>query len=99
MEAGMGAGNPQRRGLALRWAEGPGNRGLSRQAIALTAPSATRVTQLLRKWRAGDSAAGARLIDVAYSELHRMARRQLRRELHDSLQATGLVNECYLRLI
>ena len=60
---------------------------------------ATRVTQLLRDWRAGDSLAGARLLDLAHSELHRMAKRQLRGERHQSLQPTALVNELYLRLI
>ena len=36
---------------------------------------------------------------VVYAELHRMARRHMRREQHDSLQATALVNELYLRLV
>jgi RNA polymerase sigma-70 factor, ECF subfamily len=64
-----------------------------------TTRSATRVTQLLRLVTEGDERALERLVPLVYSELHRMARRQLRHERHQSLQPTALVNELYLRLV
>jgi RNA polymerase sigma-70 factor (ECF subfamily) len=58
------------------------------------------VTSLLRAWRQGDQTALAELTPLVHAELRRMARRYVRRERHDlSLPATGLVNECYLRLV
>jgi RNA polymerase sigma factor (TIGR02999 family) len=58
------------------------------------------VTGLLLAWRAGDSAAGERLLPAIYDELHRQAARAMRREdgAH-TLQATELVHEAYLRLV
>ncbi|HKW01219.1 MAG TPA: ECF-type sigma factor [Vicinamibacterales bacterium] len=64
-----------------------------------TTRSATRVTQLLRLATEGDERALERLMPLVYAELHRMARRQLRNERHQSLQPTALVNELYLRLV
>ncbi|TAN08784.1 MAG: sigma-70 family RNA polymerase sigma factor [Rhodanobacteraceae bacterium] len=61
--------------------------------------SSADVTQLLNAWRAGDAAALAQLTERVYAELHRMARRYMRNERQaDTLQATALVNEAYLRL-
>jgi RNA polymerase sigma factor (TIGR02999 family) len=58
------------------------------------------VTGLLLAWRAGDDEALGRLTPVVHQELQRIARRCLRRERPgQSLQATALVNEAYLRLI
>ncbi|HUL73529.1 MAG TPA: ECF-type sigma factor [Vicinamibacterales bacterium] len=57
------------------------------------------ITDDLREWRAGESAALKRLVPEVYSELHRMARRQLRHERPGSLQATVLVSELYMRLL
>jgi RNA polymerase sigma factor (TIGR02999 family) len=55
---------------------------------------------LLHAWGGGDEAALAELTPLVHAELRRMARRYVRRERHDlSLPATGLVNECYLRLV
>ena len=63
------------------------------------APQA-EITQLLRAWGGGDEAALDRLTPVVYDELRRMARRYLRRERPDnSLQATALVHEAYLKLV
>jgi RNA polymerase sigma factor (TIGR02999 family) len=57
-------------------------------------------TELLRAWSQGDGSALERLVPLVYEELHRIARRYMRRERHDhTLQATSLVNEAYLRLI
>lgn len=58
------------------------------------------VTQLLRKWSDGDAAALDELTPVIYAELHRIARRYMRRERDGhTLQTTALVNEAYVRLI
>ena len=63
--------------------------------------SSTRdVTALLLEWSRGNEAALDGLVAVVYSELRRMAARQLRHERADhTLQATALVHEAYLRLV
>jgi RNA polymerase sigma factor (TIGR02999 family) len=58
------------------------------------------VTQLLTAWRAGDEAAGERLMPLVYAELHAIASRYARDEhAAATLQPTALVNEAYLRLV
>jgi RNA polymerase sigma-70 factor (ECF subfamily) len=58
------------------------------------------VTQLLLAWQAGDEGALERLIPLVHDELHQIADRCMRRERDaHTLQATGLVNEAYMRLI
>jgi len=58
------------------------------------------VTGLLKAWSAGDGAALDRLTTLVYAELHAIARRYMRNERPDNtLQATALVNEVYLRLV
>ena len=58
------------------------------------------VTDLLIAWSNGDPTALDRLMPLAYDELHRLARRSMRREPADhTLQTTALVNEAYLRLV
>lgn len=58
------------------------------------------VTELLQKWSEGDSGALEELTPVIYSELHRIAKRYMRRERDGhTLQTTALVNEAYMRLI
>lgn len=58
------------------------------------------VTLMLRAWRAGDQAAGDRLMAALYRELHGMAKRRLAREsAGGTLQTTALVHEAYLRLV
>lgn len=60
---------------------------------------AGEVTALLRAWRRGDESARERLIEQVYSTLRRIASAQLRRERHgQTLDATGLVHEAYVRL-
>ena len=59
-----------------------------------------RVTGLLLAWSDGDQAALEKLIPLVYAELHRLARRYMRREnAGHTLQTSALVNEAYLRLI
>jgi len=55
------------------------------------------VTQLLRDWSSGDTAARDKLIPLVYPELHRLAHRYMSREAAgQTLQTTALVNEAYL---
>jgi RNA polymerase sigma factor (TIGR02999 family) len=58
------------------------------------------ITQLLLKWREGDSSARENLMPLVYDELRRLASAYLRRErANHTLQPTALVNEAYLRLV
>lgn len=58
------------------------------------------ITRLLQDAREGDRAAFDRLLPLVYGELRRVAQRQLRDERPGhTLDATGLVNEAYLRLV
>jgi RNA polymerase sigma-70 factor (ECF subfamily) len=58
------------------------------------------VTGLLLQWGQGDQNALGRLIPLVHQELHRIARRCMAGEnAGNSLQATALVNEAYLRLV
>ena len=66
----------------------------------MSMPSAKEVTQLLLAWNRGDQSALEKLIPLVHDELHRLARRYMRRErAGHTLQTTALVNEAYLRLI
>jgi RNA polymerase sigma factor (TIGR02999 family) len=59
-----------------------------------------QVTALLVAWRAGDEAALEALVPLVHAELRRIARRCIARErVGQTLQATALVNEAYLRLV
>jgi len=67
-----------------------------RTAIHRTA----EITNLLKAWGSGDEAALAQLTEQVYPELRLMARRYMKGEVPgNSLQATVLVHEVYLRLI
>jgi RNA polymerase sigma factor (TIGR02999 family) len=58
------------------------------------------LTELLRSWDGGDQAALAKIVELGYPELRRLARRCLRRERPEhTIQATALVHEAYLRLV
>ena len=58
------------------------------------------ITALLHAWNGGDEDALAIVTPLVHAELRQMARRHLRGEpVAHSLQVTGLVNECYLRLV
>jgi RNA polymerase sigma factor (TIGR02999 family) len=58
------------------------------------------VTALLDGWRNGDRTALQRLLPLVYSELRRVAARQLQNErVGHTLQPTALVHEAYLRLV
>jgi len=58
------------------------------------------ISTLLRAWSDGDQRALDQLTPIVYDELHRLARRYLRRERPDhSLQTTDFVNEAWMRLV
>ena len=56
------------------------------------------VTRLLDALRAGDAEANDQLISALYAELRRIAARQLRRERGQTMDATALVHEAWMRL-
>jgi RNA polymerase sigma factor (TIGR02999 family) len=63
-------------------------------------PRTEEITFLLKAWGSGDEAALVRLTEHVYSELLLMARRYMKNEVQgNSLQATALVHEVYLRLV
>ncbi len=63
-------------------------------------PVAAEVTVLLKAWSEGEEDALNRLTAIVHGELHRIARRYMRSEREgNTLQATALVNEAFLRLI
>jgi RNA polymerase sigma-70 factor, ECF subfamily len=57
------------------------------------------VTELLRAWHAGDDTAYARVSALLYDELRSRAAQYMRRQRPgDSIQATALVHEAFVRL-
>jgi RNA polymerase sigma factor (TIGR02999 family) len=63
------------------------------------APVPSEITLLLRRWKDGDREALSGLALLAYDDLRAIAAGYLRHEHPGhTLQATGLVNEAYLRL-
>jgi RNA polymerase sigma factor (TIGR02999 family) len=56
------------------------------------------VTYLLEQWSAGDRAAAEQLMPLVYDHLRRIAARHLRGRGDQTLQATAVVHEAYLRL-
>ncbi len=59
------------------------------------------ITVLLRAWGNGDHAALDLLTPLVYQELHKVARNRMRAERagDNTLQASALVNEAYLRMV
>jgi len=58
------------------------------------------ITQLLFEWSSGNQAALDKLYPLVYDELHRIARRYMKRERKGhTLQTTALINEAYVRLV
>jgi RNA polymerase sigma factor (TIGR02999 family) len=58
------------------------------------------LTTLLMDWQRGDQEALDQLIPLVHADLRRVARRQMaREEVDNTLQATALVNEAYVRLV
>jgi len=58
------------------------------------------ITRMLRLWSDGNREVLEELMPLVYTELHRQAKRYLRRERADNtLQTTALIHEAYLKLI
>ena len=65
-----------------------------------TGPSSDELARLLDEASAGKRAALEALLPIVYDELHRLAAAYMRRERPgQTLQATALVHEAYLRLL
>ena len=66
--------------------------------MAVSSPN--DVTKLLLAWSEGEDAAREELVPLVYEELHRLAKRHMRKErAGHTLQTSALVNEAYLRLV
>jgi RNA polymerase sigma factor (TIGR02999 family) len=66
----------------------------------MTKSSPKEITQLLLAWSHGEQAALDQLIPLVHDELHRIAKRYMRRERPgQTMQTTALVDEAYLRLV
>src|SRR5215470_1050814 len=64
-----------------------------------TNPGQGEITELLRRWGAGDREAEARLFEIVQPDLHRLAAYYMRGERPGhTLQPTDLLNEIYLKL-
>jgi RNA polymerase sigma factor (TIGR02999 family) len=64
------------------------------------AASSAEITSLLKAWGSGDEAALSRLAEGVYHELRLMARRYMKNQRQgNTLQATALGHEVYLRLV
>src|ERR1044072_6856325 len=64
------------------------------------AACAAKVTTLLKEAGAGDAKASADLLPLVYEQLRALAGRRMRQERPDqTLQATALVHEAYVRLV
>ena len=60
----------------------------------------TDVTQILAQIKQGDPSTAEQLLPLVYDELRKLAADRLRREqAEQSLDATALVHEAYLRLV
>src|SRR5688572_21256585 len=58
------------------------------------------VTSILRQMESGDPSAAAELLPLVYDELRRLAAQKMAQEKPgQTLQATALVHEAYLRLV
>ena len=68
-------------------------------SMAAETPIPGEITRILHRWKTGDQEALSSLASLAYPDLRAIASGYLRQErAGHTLQATGLVNELYLRL-
>jgi RNA polymerase sigma factor (TIGR02999 family) len=65
----------------------------------MPSPLPSEITQLLHRWKEGDRESFQELVTLAYNDLRAIALGYLqRRDSGNTLQATSLVNELYLKL-
>lgn len=62
-------------------------------------PDEDSITELLRRWSAGNPHALEELIPLVHRELHQLADQYLRQEVHEATAPTSLVQDLYLRLL
>src|SRR5688572_17097042 len=87
------------RAAYLAWANAGGGRMSTLNEPRDEASTAT-VTRLLNEAGSGDPKASAELLPLVYAQLRALAERKMRAERGDqTLQATALVHEAYLRLV
>lgn len=68
--------------------------------MAINQPASQSITKMLRQWNDGNGEALDTLLPLVYDELHRQAKRYMRRErANHTLQTSALINEAYLKLI
>src|SRR5215467_5246752 len=86
--------SPPKPATFLLYIQVPSGKGLSIDART------AEITNLLKAWGSGDEAALIRLTEHVYPELRLMARRYMKDQAQgNTLQATALVHEVYLRLV
>jgi RNA polymerase sigma-70 factor, ECF subfamily len=63
-------------------------------------PSSHEITHLLQEWKRGNPGALDKLMPLVYADLHNAARRYMAREHSgQTIQATALIHEVYVRLV
>jgi RNA polymerase sigma-70 factor, ECF subfamily len=63
-------------------------------------PAPSEVSRLLRAWNLGKRSALDEVMPLVYAELRKIAKRELRRQpAGQTLEATALIHEAYLRLV
>jgi len=92
--AGTGGSGGQKRPYFWYISCAHGENGLSIDARS------AEITHLLKAWGSGDKAALGQLADHVYPELRQMALRYMKNESQgNTLQATAIIHEVYLRLV
>lgn len=87
-------------GAVQRVADPRSSKGIRTHETVPMSTSGGEVTQVLRRWSAGDEQAREELIERVYDELKAIARVRLSMERADhTLQPTALVHEAWLKLI
>ena len=97
-------GRPRPRGILIHIESGPRCSGVGRRRVASgwtgAASSMNEVTRILSAIEQGDPQAAEQLLPLVYDELRRLAAQRLAQEKPgQTLQATALVHEAYLRLV
>jgi len=88
-------------GSKTKWPLNPDKNGSTTDSVGgLVAEDSGQVTELLKRWGAGDRAALDELMPVMHRELRRLAAWRMQQERPEhSLQPTALVNEMFLRIV
>ncbi len=97
-------GRPRVRGLLIHVESGPRCSGVGRRRVTIgwtgAASTMNEVTRVLSAIEQGDPRAAGQLLPLVYDELRRLAAQRLAQEKPgQTLQATALVHEAYLRLL